>query len=75
MRASPYARRPMALLRVCRSLEGQTEEIILNTAHIAYVFPDRNNPSRGAFVQMVSGQPLLIRMSFDEMWELIQRET
>jgi hypothetical protein len=54
-------------------MEGQNEEIILNTAHIVLVYPDRNN--RGSFVQMVSGQPILLKMTFDETWQLIQRET
>ncbi|HYE33729.1 MAG TPA: hypothetical protein VEH27_20075 [Methylomirabilota bacterium] len=65
----------MALLRVTRSLEGQNEEIILNTAHIVVAFPDRNNPARGSFVQMVTGTPILVKMTFDELWQLIQRET
>ena len=65
----------MALIRVTRSLEGRNEEIILNTRHIVTAYSDPNNAQRGTFVQLVTGQPVLVKLTFDELWTLIQRET
>lgn len=67
----------MALIRVTRSYQstGATREgeIILNTAQITFVHPDEHE--RGCVVQLVQGEPILIKLSFDELWTLIQRET
>lgn len=68
----------MALIRVtsCKVEDNnQAQDVILNTAHIVLVYPDTHKPSRGAWVQLVTGEPLLVCMSFDEVWTLIQRET
>ena len=50
-------------------------DVILNTAHVVLVYPDTHKPSRGAWVQLITGEPILICMSFDDVWQLIQRET
>lgn len=67
----------MALIRVtsCRVEDNTHQDVILNTAHIVVVSPDSHRPSRGAWVQLVTGEPLLVCLSFEEMWTLIQRET
>ncbi|MBI4659988.1 MAG: hypothetical protein HY735_14195 [Verrucomicrobia bacterium] len=69
----------MALIRVTRSYDkanpAREEDLILNTAHISHIYPDFQSPARGVFVQMVNGEPLLIKMTFEEIWTLIQRET
>jgi hypothetical protein len=49
--------------------------VILNTAHIVLISPDNHKPSRGSWVQLVTGEPLLVCLTFDEIWMLIQRET
>ena len=67
----------MALIRVTRVydlLEGKREEeIILNTAHIALISQDPHQ--QGVWVQIAQGEPLLIKLSFEDIWTLIQRET
>jgi hypothetical protein len=68
----------MALIRVtsCKMEdEKQQQDMILNTAHIVLVYPDSHKPPRGAWVQLVTGEPVLVCMTFDEVWMLIQRET
>lgn len=50
-------------------------DVIINTAHVVMVYPDAKKPARGAWVQLTTGEPLLVCMSFDEVWMLIQRET
>ena len=68
----------MALIRVtsCK-VEDNTaqQDMILNTAHIALVYPDNHKPARGVWVQLVTGEPVLVCLTFEEMWMLIQRET
>ena len=68
----------MALIRVtsCKMGDDKVQhDMILNTAHIVFVSPDTHKPSRGAWVQLVTGEPVLICMTFEEVWTLIQRET
>jgi hypothetical protein len=68
----------MALIRVtsCKMEDDKHQhEIILNTAHIVFAYPDNHKPSRGAWVQLVTGEPILVCMTFEEVWMLIQRET
>ncbi len=68
----------MALIRVtsCKMEDDKTQhDVILNTVHIVLVYPDAKQPSRGAWVQLITGEPILICMSFEEVWMLIQRET
>ncbi|HEX7860759.1 MAG TPA: hypothetical protein VF773_10560 [Verrucomicrobiae bacterium] len=68
----------MALIRVtsCRMEDDKHEhDVIINTAHVVMVYPDAKKPARGAWVQLTTGEPLLVCMSFDEVWMLIQRET
>ena len=68
----------MALIRVtsCKTEDDKMQhDMILNTAHIVMAYPDTKKPSRGTWVQLVTGEPILICMSFDEVWMLIQRET
>lgn len=68
----------MALLRVtsCKvEDDAQQQDVILNTAHIVLVYPDSRKPARGVWVQLVTGEPILVCLTFDEMWTLIQRET
>jgi len=68
----------MALIRVtsCKMEDDKTQhDVILNTAHVVLVYPDTQKPNRGAWVQLVTGEPLLICMTFEEVWMLIQRET
>jgi hypothetical protein len=69
--------RPMALIRVtsCKVEDNTQHEIILNTAHIVTVSSDSHKPARGSWVQLVTGEPVLVCLSFEEMWTLIQRET
>jgi hypothetical protein len=50
-------------------------DVILNTAHIVLIYPDTQKPKAAAWVQLVSGGPILICMPFEEVWMLIQRET
>jgi hypothetical protein len=67
----------MALIRVTGSHRvedvGQEEDIILNTRNITVVYPDAQK--RGVWVRLTDGEPIFVRLSFDEMWMLIQRET
>lgn len=68
----------MAMIRVTRCViqeKGREDEIVLNTTHIEFAYPDKETPCRGVWVQMVTNEPLLIRMTFDEFWQLMQRET
>lgn len=70
----------MALIRVSgyhdiAAQPEREEELILNTAHIMLAYPDSKNPSRGVLVQMVHGDHVLVNMTFEEFWMLIQRET
>jgi hypothetical protein len=68
----------MALIRVtnCRVEDNNKQhDVILNTAHIVMVYPDNHKPARGVWVQLVTGEPVLVCLSFDEIWMLIQRET
>ena len=67
----------MALIRVssCKVEDNTTHDLILNTAHIVTVAPDTHRPSRGSWVQLVTGEPVLVCLTFEEMWTLIQRET
>ncbi len=68
----------MALIRVtsCKMEDDkQQHDMILNTAHIVFVSPDTHKPCRGAWVQLITGEPVLVCMTFDEVWQLIQRET
>lgn len=68
----------MALIRVtsCKVEDNNhTQDVIVNTAHIVLVYSDTHKPSRGSWVQLVTGEPLLVCLTFDEMWQLIQRET
>ena len=68
----------MALIRVtsCKVEDHtHTQDVILNTAHMVLVYRDNHEPSRGSWVQLVTGEPLLICLTFDEIWMLIQRET
>lgn len=67
----------MALIRVTRTYQstGATREgeIILNTAQITFVHPDEHG--RGCWVQFAHGEPILVKLSFEELWTFIQRET
>lgn len=68
----------MALIRVtsCKVEDNTSQtDVIVNTAHIVLVYPDNHKPSRGVWVQLVTGEPVLVCLTFDEMWMLIQRET
>jgi hypothetical protein len=67
----------MALIRVtsCKVEDNTDQDVILNTAHIVMVAADSHKPSRGAWVQLVTGEPVLVCLTFEEMWTLIQRET
>jgi len=68
----------MALIRITSCKLEETEkqhDIILNTAHIVMVYPDTHKPNRGCWVQLVTGEPVMVCMTFDETWMLIQRET
>ncbi len=69
----------MALIRVTRCYDRanpiREEDLIVNTAHISLIYPDSHNPPRGVCVQMLNGEPLLVKMTFDDIWTLIQRET
>src|SRR5687768_14646227 len=70
-----FASRDMALIRVtnCKVEDSTSQDLILNTAHIVMVSPDQQK--RGSWVQLVTGEPVLVCLTFDEMWTLIQRET
>ena len=67
----------MALIRItsCKVEDNTHHDVILNTAHIVMVSADTHRPSRGAWVQLVTGEPVLVCLTFDELWTLIQRET
>ena len=67
----------MALIRVtsCKVEDNTHQDVILNTAHIVLVAADTQKPTRGSWVQLVTGEPILVCLSFDDMWTLIQRET
>ena len=67
----------MALIRVtsCKVEDDSSNDVILNTAHIVLVSPDTHKPCRGCWVQLVTGEPVLVCLTFEEMWTLIQRET
>jgi hypothetical protein len=67
----------MALIRVtsCKVEDNMHQDMILNTAHVVTVAPDNHKPCRGSWVQLVTGEPVLVCLSFDEMWTLIQRAT
>lgn len=68
----------MALIRVTRCNlqdKAREEDIVLNTRHIEFAYPENQSPCKGTWVQMVTGEPLLIRLDFEEFWMLIQRET
>jgi hypothetical protein len=68
----------MALIRVtsCKTEDDKLQhDVILNTAHVVLVYPDSQKPSERAWVQLVSGKPVLICMPFEDVWQLIQRET
>jgi hypothetical protein len=67
----------MALIRVSGSHDStdlkRESELILNTRQICLAYPD--SMQRGCWVQMMHGGAVLVKMSFDELWTLIQRET
>lgn len=67
----------MALIRVtsCKVEDNTTQDVILNTQHIVMVYGDTHRPNRGSWVQLVTGEPVLICMTFEDLWTLIQRET
>jgi hypothetical protein len=68
----------MALIRVtsCEVEDNvRQQEVIINTAHVVMVYPDNHKPARGVWVRLVTGEPILVCMSFDDLWTLIQRET
>ena len=68
----------MALIRVtsCKVEDNSAQQdVILNTAHIVMAYADNHKPSRGVWVQLVGGEPVLVCLTFEEMWMLIQRET
>ena len=68
----------MALIRVtsCKVEDNSLQQdVIMNTAHIVLVYADIQKPSSGVWVQLVTGEPVLVCMSFEDMWTLIQRET
>ena len=68
----------MALIRVtsCKMEDNKTQhDMILNTAHVVVVYPDTQRPSERAWVQLVTGKPVLVCMPFEDVWQLIQRET
>jgi hypothetical protein len=68
----------MALIRVtsCKTEDDhQQHDVILNTAHVVMVYPDTQKPTERAWVQLVTGKPVLICMPFEDLWQLIQRET
>lgn len=68
----------MALIRVTRCLANdpqRQDEAILNTAQIVMVYPDDQRPPRGTWVQLVTGEPVLVCMPFEDLWTFIQRET
>lgn len=67
----------MALIRVTGSSDvtdpKRESDLILNTSQITLAYPDPHQ--RGCWVQMMQGGPILVKLSFDEFWTLIQRET
>jgi sulfatase maturation enzyme AslB (radical SAM superfamily) len=68
----------MALIRVtsCKGEDTSSQQdVILNTAHVVMVHADEHKPPRGVWVQFVGGEPVLVCLTFEEMWALIQRET
>lgn len=70
----------MALLRVSgyhdiAAQPQREEELILNTAHIMLAYPDTQSPARGTLVQLVHGDRVLVALTFEEFWMLVQRET
>ena len=70
----------MALIRVTGSHNiaahpEREEEIILNTAHVMLAYPDAKTPSRGTMVHMAHGDHVMVNMTFEDFWTLVQRET
>jgi hypothetical protein len=67
----------MALIRItsCEIEDNTEQDVILNTAHIVMISGDTQKPSRGSWVQLVTGEPVLVCLSFEDIWTLIQRET
>ena len=68
----------MAFIRIsrCPADDGrQKDEVIINTRHVLTVSADTHQPSRGSWVHLVAGDPILTCLSFEEIWTLIQRET
>ena len=69
----------MALIRVTGKPQVSGEnlasrDIILNTSHVIYITPD-NGSSQKCVVHMQGDDVLMVDMSFEDMWMLIQRET
>jgi len=69
----------MALIRVTGKPQVSGEnlsprDIILNTTHVIYITPDHGTTQK-CVVHMQGEDVLLIDMPFDDMWQLIQRET
>jgi hypothetical protein len=69
----------MALIRVTGrpQVSGEnlaSRDMIINTSHVVYVTPDHNE-SQKCVVHMHGEDVLIVDMSFEDMWMLIQRET
>jgi hypothetical protein len=69
----------MALIRVSGrpQVSGEnlaSRDMIINTSHVVYVTPDHKEPQK-CVVHMHGEDVLIVDMSFEDMWMLIQRET
>ncbi|MBT5926798.1 MAG: hypothetical protein HOH33_09280 [Verrucomicrobia bacterium] len=69
----------MALIRVTGrpQVSGEnlaSRDIILNTAHVVYITPAYDSPQK-CVTHMHGDDVLIVDMSFEDMWMLIQRET
>ena len=71
--------RTMALIRVAGrpQVSGEhlaSRDMIINTSHVVYVTPEHSEPQKSV-VHMHGEDVLIVDMSFEDMWMLIQRET
>jgi hypothetical protein len=69
----------MPLIRVTRCQDVVDNlndgDVLINTNHIVMVTSDDHKPKRGVWVQMTNCEPILVRMTFEEIWTFLQRET
>ena len=69
----------MALIRVSGrpQVSGEnlaSRDVIITTSHVVYVTPDHSEPQK-CIVHIHGGDVLIVDMSFEDVWMLIQRET